>query len=52
LNANVWSTSVGDFPPARFDRCIAAVYEHNQAALITADMPILLLCGGATDLMV
>jgi len=39
-------------PPARFDRRIAAIYEHNQAALITADTPILSLCGGATDLMV
>lgn len=39
-------------PPARFDRRIAAIYEHNQAALITADTPILSLCCGATDLKV
>jgi GPI inositol-deacylase len=41
-----------DSPPAHFDRRIAANYEHNQAALITADTPILSLCGGATDLTV
>jgi len=41
-----------DSPPARFDRRIAAIYEHYWGALITADAPILLLCGGATGLMV
>ncbi|KAN0118085.1 PGAP1-like domain containing protein [Russula decolorans] len=39
-------------PPARFDRRIAAIYEHNKATLATADTPILSLCGGAADLMV
>jgi hypothetical protein len=41
-----------DSPLTRFDRRIAAIYEHNQAALITADTPILSLCYGATDFMV
>lgn len=41
-----------DSPPARFDRRIAAIYKHNQAVFITADTPILSLCGGATGLMV
>jgi GPI inositol-deacylase len=39
-------------PPSRFDRRVAAIYEHNQVALTTADTPILSLCGGAADLMV
>ena len=39
-------------PPARFDRRIAVIYDRNQAALATANTPILLLCGGTTDLMV
>ncbi|KAH9988205.1 PGAP1-like protein-domain-containing protein [Russula vinacea] len=39
-------------PPSRFDRRVAAIYEHNQVALTAADTPILSLCGGAADLMV
>jgi GPI inositol-deacylase len=39
-------------PPVRFDGRIAAIYDHNHAAVATADTPILSLCGGATDLMV
>jgi hypothetical protein len=38
-------------PPARFDRRIPAIYDHNEAALVSANTPVLSQCGGAMDLM-
>jgi glycosylphosphatidylinositol deacylase len=52
ISAVITMSTPHKIPPARFDRRIAAIYEHNKATLITADTPILSLCGGATDLMV
>jgi hypothetical protein len=52
ISAVITMSTPHQIPPARFDRRIAAIYENNQAALTTANIPILSLCGGATDLMV
>jgi glycosylphosphatidylinositol deacylase len=52
ISAIITMSTPHQLPPARFDRRIAAIYAHNQAALATADTPILSLCGGAPDLMV
>ncbi|KAI0279424.1 PGAP1-like protein-domain-containing protein, partial [Russula aff. rugulosa BPL654] len=52
ISAVITMSTPHKIPPARFDRRIAAIYEHNKATLTTADTPILSLCGGATDLMV
>jgi GPI inositol-deacylase len=52
ISAIITLSTPHQVPPARFDRRIATIYDHNQAALTTADTPILSLCGGATDLMV
>jgi GPI inositol-deacylase len=52
ISAVITMSTPHKIPPARFDRRIATIYDHNQAALATADTPILSLCGGATDLMV
>lgn len=52
ISAIITMSTPHQIPPARFDRRIAAIYEHNQATLTTADTPILSLCGGAADLMV
>src|SRR5260370_27290061 len=52
ISAVITMSTPHEIPPARFDRRIAAIYEHNKAALTMADTPILSLCGGATDLMV
>ncbi len=52
VSAVITMSTPHEIPPARFDRRIAAIYEHNKAALTMADTPILSLCGGATDLMV
>ena len=52
ISAVITMSTPHKIPPARFDRRIAAIYRLNQAALATADTPILSLCGGATDLLV
>ena len=52
ISAVITMSTPHQLPPARFDRRIAAIYNNNQAALTTANTPILSLCGGATDLMV
>ena len=52
ISAVITMSTPHKIPPARFDRRIATIYDHNQAALTTADTPILSLCGGASDLMV
>jgi glycosylphosphatidylinositol deacylase len=52
ISAVITMSTPHQIPPARFDRRVAAIYENNQAALTTANIPILSLCGGATDLMV
>jgi glycosylphosphatidylinositol deacylase len=52
ISAIITMSTPHQLPPARFDRRIAAIYDRNQAALATANTPILSLCGGAPDLMV
>ncbi|KAI9459683.1 PGAP1-like protein-domain-containing protein [Lactarius psammicola] len=52
ISAVITMSTPHQLPPARFDRRIAAIYNENRAALVTANTPILSLCGGATDLMV
>lgn len=52
ISAVITMSTPHKIPPARFDRRIADIYEHNKATLTTADTPILSLCGGATDLLV
>jgi len=52
VSAFITMSTPHEIPPARFDRRIPAIYEHNKATLTIADTPILSLCGGATDLMV
>lgn len=52
ISAVITMSTPHQLPPARFDRRIAAIYNNNQAALATANTPILSLCAGATDLMV
>ena len=52
ISAIITMSTPHQIPPARFDRRVAAIYENNQAALTTANIPILSLCGGATDVMV
>lgn len=52
ISAVITMSTPHEIQPARFDRRIAAIYKHIQAALTTADTPILSLCGGAADIMV
>lgn len=52
ISAVITMSTPHQLPPARFDRRVAAIYNNNRAALVTANTPILSLCGGATDLMV
>ena len=52
ISAVITMSTPHQIPPARFDRRIATIFENNQAALTTANIPILSLCGGATDLMI
>ena len=52
ISAIITMSTLHQPPPVRFGRCIAVIYDHNQAALATANTPILSLCGGATDLIV
>ncbi|KAH9019092.1 PGAP1-like protein-domain-containing protein [Lactarius hengduanensis] len=52
ISAVITMSTPHQLPPARFDRRIAAIYNSNRAALVTANTPILSLCGGAADLMV
>jgi hypothetical protein len=51
ISAAITMSTPYQFPPARFDRRITAIYDHNQAALAPANTPMLSLCGGATDLV-
>lgn len=52
ISAVITLSTPHKIPPARFDRRIAAFYDNNQAALATANTPIISLCGGAADLMI
>ena len=52
ISAVITMSTPHEIPPVRFNSRIASIYEHNQAALTTADTPILSLCGGAADIMV
>lgn len=52
ISAIITMSTPHTLPPARFDRRIERIYEHNRHSLLSDLTPILSLCGGATDLMV
>ena len=52
ISAVITMSTPHQLPPTCFDRRIASIYNNHRAALATANTPILLVCGGTTDLMV
>lgn len=52
ISAIITMSTPHTLPPARFDRNIDYIYNHNRETLLKNRTPILSLCGGATDLMI
>jgi hypothetical protein len=52
ISAIITMSTPHTLPPARFDRRVDAIYNYNRDVLAYDPVPIISLCGGATDAMI
>ena len=52
ISAIITMSTPHSLPPARLDKRIEEIYADSRNALHNASIPVLAICGGATDLMI